>query len=1237
MKLANRTDKNIVIFLLIVVLSGICVGKLNDKKWERKEEVKRLVKMWSTKIGDTLTDLSERMTRDVKMHQSFKVLEEKLVKEDAADLIGDVAWDIKLMMESKEHAVLKIADYAEFTNYHRDPKPIFFNSSYFYYNADNLTNTNWTQEREQEVIDDILTNECHWTCEQPRYTNLTNNMFASYKRREKLLEQRRNERTRACNCEHLPEKDGPPLSYLHLPLKYNPKFGEEVNPLISIAKLAINVYQREQGVLEGLRWSEALDLVFKENHANDSSLTWQYFASPRGFMRHYPAVKWSDEQYDKTYDFRTRTWYTEALTSPKDVIILLDRSGSTKGKRRIVATQIVNQILDTLNDNDFVNIYTFTNTTEPLVQCFNDTLFQANEENLRLLREQLPVYEEEFAADLNLGMEKAFDILENFRTTRRSAKCNQAIMLITEGIDYEYNKELFRIRNWNKDFPVRIFTYQLGHDDNDAKEMEWIACSNMGYWGNMTEMGDIREKMLQYLNVMSRPINMSEKKNRKFIWSYLHVDLADRRLSNWLWKKFEGIRQREVLIDHIKRDFYRQQKNFTSSDHVLLKSTHGYQKYQKEWKFKYMTTVSLPVYDRRHDQYELLGVAGIDVPLHLFKDLIPFERLGVNGYAFIVTNNGFVLFHPDHRPEFQNILKPTFNRVDICEVEILNDENEPRVFNELIVKFRDRLVNQNQSIPVTLNVKYPLNDNKRVMLTNRHYYFAPVGPFTLGVVLPDKYGFDIIDKSKIELPTVESTSYLLASSFWKVHPDWIYCRKCKGATPEDKIRDAFSRNEKSKLLKSLFFDMEVTKWFDDKSGIGNGEKKYISDYQVHQVFMATYSGLTRWRMFEDQESIHEEEVDSFEKWNNKAIDEDWYRRAVELNFENEDMFIYSVPFETSGYENNTMITSTKAIFVSNGELRSPVAVIGLQFNHREMYEIYNEITKECGEKKCRLTCNNKLECYILDNNAYIVLSDEPEFIGRYIGDIRPDILNDLVEDGVFIATRMFDYQGNCQKKPPEKEPEEIRVKKRKEKLAKREKELMRQKKETTASSNASPRLNLILDHLLALKNWIVKIFFLFFGQAMADDTRYYSNKDEMIAFNKLEIVKTVPTPCDTEHYLFNLNQNLSFPFIPFRKGNKFDCSWPYAIEKIPKTNLLFLAANSDEGDACKDRDGGTKYFIEPKEIVYNIPTVENITLPCYIARTNNYTRRMYMDCHNRIKKEDQLNSRSRYYCGHTWD
>lgn len=54
------------------------------------------------------------------------------------------------------------------------------------------------------------------------------------------------------------------------------------------------------------------------------------------------------------------------------------------------------------------------------------------------------------------------------------------IMLIADGIDYEYNPaELFDTHNRTEFYtPVRVFTFLIG--TSDELQMIWIACANMG-------------------------------------------------------------------------------------------------------------------------------------------------------------------------------------------------------------------------------------------------------------------------------------------------------------------------------------------------------------------------------------------------------------------------------------------------------------------------------------------------------------------------------------------------------------------------------------------------------------------------------------------------------------------------------------------------------------------------------------------------------------------------------------
>lgn len=102
-----------------------------------------------------------------------------------------------------------------------------------------------------------------------------------------------------------------------------------------------------------------------------------------------------------------------------------------------------------------------------------------------------------------------------------------------------------------------------------------------------------------------------------------------------------------------------------------------------------------------------LGVVGTDIPIkELIRMTSPF-KLGVNGYAFAITNNGHIIFHPDWRPVVRlilrlhpvaihhypkyflsytkacfisqsqlpdDILKPNYNAIDLMEIELMDND-----------------------------------------------------------------------------------------------------------------------------------------------------------------------------------------------------------------------------------------------------------------------------------------------------------------------------------------------------------------------------------------------------------------------------------------------------------------------------------------------------------------------------------------------------------------------------------
>lgn len=95
-----------------------------------------------------------------------------------------------------------------------------------------------------------------------------------------------------------------------LPLSPHPNFDDSpVNLDHSAVHVPINVYevslvsiksframlfslQQASEILNHIKWSEELTQTFRNNFANDPTLSWQFFGSSKGFIRIYPSKFW---------------------------------------------------------------------------------------------------------------------------------------------------------------------------------------------------------------------------------------------------------------------------------------------------------------------------------------------------------------------------------------------------------------------------------------------------------------------------------------------------------------------------------------------------------------------------------------------------------------------------------------------------------------------------------------------------------------------------------------------------------------------------------------------------------------------------------------------------------------------------------------------------------------------------------------------------------------------------------
>ncbi|XP_072256142.1 voltage-dependent calcium channel subunit alpha-2/delta-4 isoform X4 [Pyxicephalus adspersus] len=752
-----------------------------------------------------------------------------------------------------------------------------------------------------------------------------------------------------------------------------------VNTTLSNIQLPTNVYNKDPDILNGVYMSEALNPVFVENFQRDPTLTWQYFGSSTGFFRLYPGIKWMpDENGVISFDCRNRGWYIQAATSPKDIVIVVDISGSMKGLRMTIAKHTINTLLDTLGENDFVNIIAYNDYVHYIEPCFKGILVQADRDNREHFKQLVEELQAKGVGTVNKALIEAFKILKEFQEARQGGLCNQAIMLITDGAVEDY-EPVFEKYNWPEK-RVRMFTYLIGREVTFAQNVKWIACSNKGYYTQISTLADVQENVMEYLHVLSRPMVINH--DHDIIWTEAYMDSA--------------LPQSEEL--------------FASQAQSLL----------------LMTTVAMPVFSKKNETRSegiLLGVVGSDVPLRELLKLAPRYKLGVHGYAFLNTNNGYILSHPDLRPLYKEGKKlrpkPNYNSVDLSEVE-WEDRDEI---------LRTAMIN-GETGTLAMDVKVTVDKGKRVLFMTCDYFYTDISdtPFSLGVVLTRGHGeYILIGNTSLE----EGLHDLL-------HPDltlaneWIYCitdidpdhrklnqlqavtRFLMGEDPDLECDE--------ELVKEVLFDAVVTApleayWTQLALNLSKQEDG------IEVAFLGTRAGLIRKNLFVGAEQMSNKKFLQYEEKESIFTMDHfplWYRRAAEHP---PGSFVFHVPTDDSqdAGPKPQVVTVSTAIAVTVHNKTAIAAAIGVQMKLSLLRDIFWKVTRQPNDTDCSdvdgmcpMNCEDEaLKCFLIDNNGFIVVAKEPEQTGVFLGEVDGSLMTQLLNMGVFRQVTLYDYQAMC--------------------------------------------------------------------------------------------------------------------------------------------------------------------------------------------------------------------------------
>lgn len=755
-------------------------------------------------------------------------------------------------------------------------------------------------------------------------------------------------------------------SHIKLEFVYDPNFKNNVNYSHTAVQIPTDIYKGAPVILNELNWTQALEKVFMENSQEDPSLLWQAFGSATGVTRYYPATPWKAPDKIDLYDVRRRPWYIQGASSPKDMVILVDVSGSVSGLTLKLIKASVMEMLDTLSDDDYVNVARFNEKAEAVVPCFQH-LVQANVRNKKIFKDAVQQMQAKGTTDYKSGFHFAFNQLLN-KTNVPRANCNKIIMLFTDGGE-DRAQDVFMQYNWpNK--TVRVFTFSVGQHNYDVTPLQWIACTNKGYYFEIRSICAIRINTQEYLDVLGRPMVLAGSDAKQVQWTNVYQDALGLGM---------------------------------------------------------VVTGTLPVFNltmKGNSQNQLiLGVMGVDVHLDEIKRLTPRYNLGANGYIFAIDQNGYLLLHPNLQPKLVNLPEPV--TLDFLDAEV-EDSNKEEIRRQMIdgrpgeMQIRTLLKSIDEQYMDEVQRGYtwtPVNGTD----------------YSLGLVLPPYNEFFIqADLSDVMLQ-LQYMQSLLPSSFESSGHVFVapreYCKRLHLSDNNTQFLQSFlslmldispeSDECDQSLIHNLILDSRIIGQLASRVW----KNKDLNSYGFLSVFASTDGGITR--VFPNVAAeLWEEDPEPFNS--------NFYRRSLDNKgymFRPPSRTSVEDPYGTDNGTVGILVSSSVEVNIG-GKLLKP-AVVGVKLDLEAWVDKFKILasnvsdsrhgSQKCGpSRSCEMDCEvntDDLLCYLIDDGGFLVLSNQRDHwkkIGHFFGDVEPYLMYALYNNSIFSRRQTFHYQSACE-------------------------------------------------------------------------------------------------------------------------------------------------------------------------------------------------------------------------------